>query len=404
MGEAYSNPEADCGTRPERHLLSQFRVRARARQIFRVIEGQPGTTQIRSAATIADMLEDRIRASGWIPGQFMGTETALASTFEVGRRSIRQAGRILAARGALEIRRGSTGGFLVSSVDQDAAIGALSAALGDIANLAHVANEARAMLPDALLAGRGPGASLVWASLQQLGAAAGPAIATHHPKDDTRAQRITFAIAREFCPGPDAAEDARIGSLDDLCERFSCGLPVMIQAVRILEDHGIATSKRGRSGGIVLRAAGASLAMRVVSAHLSSHHADIAECDQIVRATTAAAIELAHTRFSSGAAGRLDEHLARMEGSVTSTELGMHWYLLQRALCDTGANPVLHLLARCFAGHVILHRTRAADLDDSQARALMAASRTIVANIKKGTPRSSRDAHLRCQAAMMRSW
>lgn len=383
---------------------TRFRVRARARQICCLIEARSGTSSFRGATAIADALEDSIRDSGWVSGEFIGTETALAGTFEVGRRSIRQAGRILSARGTIEVRRGNAGGFLVSSVDQDAALSSLSAALGDISDIQSLANEACAMLPSDLLASQGPGASLARTWLQGLSTSAGRSVQAPKPKNDTRAQRIAHLIARECGPSGEDSPDIRIGSLDDLCERFSCGLPIMIQAIRILEDHGLATSRRGRAGGILLHAGGSSLAMRIVGAYLASHHANVEESDQLVRATTASAIELAHARISDQMTSRLDEHLARMEGCTNPTDLGLHWYLLQRTLCDTGSNPVLHLLARCFAGHVILNRARAADLSESQARTLMDASRTIVANIKCGTPGTSRDAHFRCQGAMMRSW
>ena len=385
-------------------LEKAFTIRARARQICRTIEGQSDLGKVPNASQVAATLEDSIRTSGWVPGQLLGTETSLASEFAVGRRSIRQAGRILAARGILDVRRGKTGGFLVSAVDQGAALGTLSATLGEVTNVRGKVREARSALPDELLAGSGPAAALVRAWFAQLSCS--PRASTPDPwlSDRTRAQRIAFAIARDLAPGPNKVGGVRVGTLQDLCERFSSGLPVVVQAIRILEDHGLVVCKAGRTGGILYRDGCASLAVRMVSAHLTSHRTSVQESNALVRATMAAAIDLAHTNAVPNATARLDEHLYRMRQCATPTELGLNWYHLQRTLCDLGSNPILHLLARCFASHVVLHRSRSADLRESEARTLMAESETIVANIKCGRAATSREAHFRCQDALERAW
>lgn len=76
-------------------------------------------TRRRSAAggtlgsALAEAIEQRIRAEGWEPGRFLGSEADLCADFGVGTAAVREAARILEARGVAKSRRGPGGGLFV---------------------------------------------------------------------------------------------------------------------------------------------------------------------------------------------------------------------------------------------------------------------------------------------------
>jgi DNA-binding FadR family transcriptional regulator len=69
-------------------------------------------------AQLAHQIEQRISRAGWEPGRFIGSEANLCEEFGVGTASIREATRILDARGVATARRGPGGGLFVSKPEQ----------------------------------------------------------------------------------------------------------------------------------------------------------------------------------------------------------------------------------------------------------------------------------------------
>lgn len=69
-------------------------------------------------ARLAHQIENRIRLEGWEPGRFIGSEADLCETYGVGTAAVREAARILDARGLATARRGPGGGLFVSQPER----------------------------------------------------------------------------------------------------------------------------------------------------------------------------------------------------------------------------------------------------------------------------------------------
>lgn len=86
----------------------------------RVVGDEPAGSpkRARSSGTlgsaVAHRIEQRIRADGWEPGRLIGSESELCETYGVGTAAIREAARILEARGIASSRRGPGGGLFVT--------------------------------------------------------------------------------------------------------------------------------------------------------------------------------------------------------------------------------------------------------------------------------------------------
>jgi DNA-binding FadR family transcriptional regulator len=352
---------------------------------------------------LADQLEDSIRSCGWRIEAPLGTEAELAAGLHAGRRTIRQAGRILSARGAIQVRRGKVGGFFVSQVDRETATSGLTAALGAIPDLPRRIWEARQCL-DPILKGRnGCAHSLLrnWLDVLTRGGSDRPVEAA---PTAVRAQRLAHAIVHDFTVNIPGQESVAIGSLWSLAERYSSGLPVVVEAVRLLEDDGIVSSRRGRTGGIVLLSGGGVAPLRLVNVYLGSNGATIEECRELVCAINLAMLDLTHGSEDAVAREAVDRALQGMEHAATPTEVGVAWYLLQRSLCDLADNPILHLLVRSLSAHLVLRRLSQADLTAHQARDLMHFSRRIVADVRQRKALGGHEAHLRCQQVLEQCW
>lgn len=69
-------------------------------------------------AQVAHQIEHKIRHDGWEPGRLIGSEADLCESYGVGTAAVREAARILEARGLATARRGPGGGLFVSQPEQ----------------------------------------------------------------------------------------------------------------------------------------------------------------------------------------------------------------------------------------------------------------------------------------------
>jgi DNA-binding FadR family transcriptional regulator len=69
-------------------------------------------------AQLANKIEEEIRRKGWREGYLIGSESDLTTRFEVGVAAVREASRILEARGLARVRRGPGGGLSVTTPDR----------------------------------------------------------------------------------------------------------------------------------------------------------------------------------------------------------------------------------------------------------------------------------------------
>jgi DNA-binding FadR family transcriptional regulator len=83
-----------------------------------VTESMPDTGRGTLGAQIAGQIERDIRREGWREGYLIGSEAELIARFGVGVAAIREATRILEARGLARVRRGPGGGLFVTAPER----------------------------------------------------------------------------------------------------------------------------------------------------------------------------------------------------------------------------------------------------------------------------------------------
>jgi DNA-binding FadR family transcriptional regulator len=69
-------------------------------------------------AHIAHQIEQKIRSGGWQSGHLIGSESDICEQYGAGTSSVREAARILEARGLAKARRGPGGGLFVTAPDK----------------------------------------------------------------------------------------------------------------------------------------------------------------------------------------------------------------------------------------------------------------------------------------------
>jgi DNA-binding FadR family transcriptional regulator len=247
----------------------------------------------------------------------------------------------------------------------------------------------------------GEAASFCMAVISRVAGAA-PALAV--PNRAGLAQTIADRIEADLEQWVGHSASDRSGVLDAMSEQYGVSLPLVVQAVRLLEDGGLVQMNKGRSGGIQITSDRSSArAIRIAHAYFSTNGVSLAECDKLVRLLNIVLIQQAIGKGVGGTAA-VEEALASMLAAGDPTNVGMHWYSLQRALSNRAANTVLHLLVRCFAAYLVRVRTCRAQLNRAQAAALIAASERIVGGVRSGRADGSAEAHLECQLALGASW
>lgn len=373
-------------------------VEARSTALFHRILGDENQARSR-ALDIADAIEAEIHGSGWRPGHKLGAESELARRYACSRRIVRQASRALLARGGVEVLRGRAGGHVVAAVKLDTARETIAAALSGEAARRQAAQALAMLAPRAPI--EDPAVDFARSVLTRL-TSDSPTPAPCRAREP-RAESIAAHIESELSFWMAQRPDGRTGVLDAMCEHYGVSLQIVVQAVRLLEDAGVAKLQKGRTGGLALKCDRSLRAVRTAHLHFASHQMPIEQCDRMVRTINIALITLA-SQEDRGPVEPLQAALAQMRACDRPTAVGMQWYILQRAISDCAANDPLHLLARAFAANIVRIRPTRPELQDDQARVLIEASHTIVDNILAHRIGDSAQAHLRCQEALRPSW
>ena len=209
------------------------------------------------AAGLARQFEREITQQGWRCGAVFGPEKQLAEEHDTSPYLVRQALRILEGRNLGRVRRGSPGGLVLQLPTERTTAHAMALYLMSRGVTADQLATARAIV-DEISSAQVP--QIIEATLAELDqcfaaeseARPDDAAPKHAPN---RAIGIARRIVRDARGA--GAEGAPLGTIEDLCERYFAGRPVITQAVRVLEDLEIVTSVRGRSetayppGGVV---------------------------------------------------------------------------------------------------------------------------------------------------------
>jgi DNA-binding FadR family transcriptional regulator len=228
----------------------------------------------KASCRIANAIEEKLIQGQLRPGEVLGSEAALASEYGVCRVVLREAARILEARGIARMRRGPKGGLVICQPERPhvlelalrfVAFKNLSVADVDLADLvlSHIRED---LLADEQARGSEIATEIsaiieLFSALAEHArmAVADPVAHSHtdqsyiHPSGKvlyTRAPQIAYRLMRDAAS---ASGRTRLGSEFDLCERYSTDRSVLRQAIRILESDGVAVSQAGRGNGLLLK-------------------------------------------------------------------------------------------------------------------------------------------------------
>ena len=273
-----------------------------SQEIFHFAQGYPDTSSA-TPTHIAWSLENAALRDGWPVGASLGSETALIAGFGVSRERLREAIRIVEARGAMRMERGRRGGLRLLDPDVDRAADALASYLRitGYSTAALRRSQARTAELFATLPADGFFAQLYGRTVARL-------LRTEAEADDpaARGSRIAIQLAARLT-APIPAEGHAIGSEAALCERFNASRTIVRQALRILDDAGMLVVRRGRGGGYSLRSPTPIGTIRRVFVPLAARKPALDEIVAVIWALNRARLRLAlDTLARSDADWRVD--------------------------------------------------------------------------------------------------
>jgi DNA-binding FadR family transcriptional regulator len=354
----------------------------------------------KSAFAAARQIENDIYREGWPAGEVFGDQSDLIHRYGISRAILREAVRLLEDRHIARMRRGPGGGLVVSSVSG----GTIARTVADYFHMtgvtaaqlqqARTALEIVAAYRQSLLAGparldaftrefrgrlvEGPGAGLLGTgvgahrsamsgnshAVSDLFGACLDSVEDHllareavieeglprpeggpdsyHVLTQSRAHELARQLALQLCRGEGGAQ--RVGTEDQLCERYQVGREVLRQAIRVLESRGLIDCQRGRTHGLHARAWDAAALVELVVAYFCSIRLSLEEffptaciVSRIVRMVLAA--ETTGTQRQA-ILRRLDRVRDWADApSLITTQLHSEWACV--------SNPILIFMERC---------------------------------------------------------
>lgn len=315
-----------------------------------------------AALALADKFEADIVRLDRTCGKIFGPEHRLQAEYKASGNVVRQALRILEARRIGSMRRGVGGGLELRVPDLAETgqlialyLNAINADCGD-------ATRAAAVLGHQL--GERKSAALAWArdllngvnqaldvSLQPSGAASG-----------NRAMVIARRIILAARDSVGLVEGARLGSVDELVVAHSSGRPVILQALRILEDLEMVQVRLGRGGGFILRRPTPGAIVRAVFPHFQLNRLPESWLGDLIWTINAINAQAVAERFAGLAHMGLEDATKALRPSQFERGDYSHQLCIWRILADLHGNDVLHVIisnctpplcgARCGTGRM----------------------------------------------------
>jgi DNA-binding FadR family transcriptional regulator len=385
------------------------------------------------AAEIARVIECRAWQSSWSAGSVVATEAELRVSLNAGHESLRQALRVLEARGACCLRRGAGGGLvMMPRPTAESALHSLSRYL----RLAGVpAGELREALEDLdwmernrvcrssssggrdIVGEERPGgraslssnrvmafcAKALLMALGERGSGDQPTGAAVAPRsrcaeDISHAGRkkktcASLQLADRISEDLQSAVPDRpvfLGTQDDLCSRYGVSPATLRQALSILEAEGVCGVKRGREGGVYscTPRPGPAIDMAVRFMARREWRRDLLDFTFEIGVVTASVAAL---RWTVGDA------IPRIRNVDPIMESVMLWRSLWKAM----RNRPLEIIARSVVASA-LHFFGVSTLTDLDSRRLGQLSRNIIDAVSRNEVLAAEHAFL-VQAALIRT-
>lgn len=312
---------------------------------------------------IAWGLEDAAMQSGWQAGSSLGTERELIEKFDVSRDTLREAIRIVEARGSMQMRRGRGGGLRL-----------LNPRVGDVASALvtylHASNCTKAELNEAVsIAGpvftaagdKDLVVSLYRQAIERLSASSAPGMT-----GTNRAETIAARLIEQY--GPPPVSGIFLGDEARLSEKLGCTRPALREALCILGDLSIIKVRRGRGGGFSLVRPSPDAIIRQVFGLIASQHLTLAELLPTIWALNLIRLRLAirHLRL-------LDDRTRQLRCDELASHLNRwsepsRWFNQQRELDRIANNIFISVLTEGFTYYLARLNQNAASWNEASAR------------------------------------
>jgi DNA-binding FadR family transcriptional regulator len=300
-----------------------------------------------SPARLAWTLEHAAVARGWPVGSSLGSERELIDRFGVSRETLREAVRVVEARGSMRMQRGCKGGLRLVRTDVDRVAGAFATYLRAVG--CDDDEWSRTLAAAGPYLAELPGDDPIVDMLRRTRAL----FETRDNEadgDGARAPRIAIRIIR-YVGGAIPAAGVPLGSEAALCDRFGACRSTFRQVFGILDDLGMLQVRRGRGGGYALKPPTPMGFIRQMFALLASRHQTIqASLPQMW------ALNLANLQLAGHAIDRLDADARalwcdRLLAMLAEAREPGRWALLQLMLGRIAGGHILRSLLGCLIAY-----------------------------------------------------
>jgi DNA-binding FadR family transcriptional regulator len=295
---------------------------------------------------IAWAIEHDAVEQGWVVGRFIGSERDLIKRFAASRDVVREAIRLLEARGSILIERGRNGGLRLAEPDLEWAAGAFAMFLRASGYSGIQLNET--LLIAASLLEKLPRGDLI-AQLLQRTLELLSTTSVVKPRFMVRGFQIATRLIQHYSPIP--ADGMRLGSEASLCERFRTSRPTFRQALRILDDLGALQVQRGRGGGYVLKRPSPIGVVRQMFALFASRQQTLHDVLPMKWTLDTVKLRLAMRALRQLPSSAQSEHLRALASVLTYPSEPYRWCLLQQALGRIGRDPMVSTLLWCLVAY-----------------------------------------------------
>jgi DNA-binding FadR family transcriptional regulator len=275
-----------------------------------------------------------------------GPERDLATAYNASPKAVRQALRILESRFLGTVRRGVHGGLALRVPVMEESAELMAIYLSTISAGLHDVINARDMMLEDINRRPAHGRNFALTVLSSL-AETFSRTDRHQPiGGHTRALVIAHRIVADRQTSPMDGR-SRIGTLEELEEKHSSGRPVILQAVRILEELEMIEMVHGRGGGIALRTPSPGAIVRSLYPHFVLQRLTMEASRDIIWSINLATATYAAQHRSEDQAQALRSARERLIAGDFAAGDHSGQVLIWRMLGDVAGNQVLHMLARC---------------------------------------------------------
>ncbi len=298
----------------------------------------------KAAIELASRFEEAILARSPQDSVF-GPERTLAADYEASPRVVRQALRILESRFLGSMRRGVGGGLILRKPSLADSAELMAIYLSAISTDRQEVRDAIAMLAPEMSDCSDTARAFVGNLLSALDSAL----------DDNDLLQIrsirsrALVIARRIVADLKANRCARLelGTLAALEEKHASGRPIILQAIRILEELEIIEIRLGRGGGIVACQPSPGAVVRAVYSHFVLGDLTMDMAKDIIWSINRANAVRAAAVITPAQSEMLDIFSASQQSRNEQADDHSAEITLWRLLGEISANEVLHMLVRC---------------------------------------------------------